>query len=536
MDQKRHKRIYALHSWSGITLGLFVYIVAFTGCFALFDHEIQTWEDPAIRLPLADPPAPINTIFLNWISDNLSEEEKVGSVNFRFPNQFEPYYRGFLVVETLREDGGHDRRFISQRWDTQSGAPLSERGDGAAHWLLDFHRQLMWPDSLGGTTIGRGLVGVAGVILLLSIISGVMAHTKIFQELFTLRFFRSMRLKWQDTHKVLGLWGLPFYAMIAFTGAVIGIVTLLAPITALLTFKGDQEALVAAVIGTSQTAPAGIEAPMISIDELALITEPKSGAPITTVQINNWGDQNARFTLLFKADTELASVDSYQINGVTGEPTHNGSRENLSAANRTLGAMTPLHYGTYGGVALKIVYFLLGLSLAIITALGMMMWLERRLHGNEGARPQWFYQTLSKVTVGTTCGLAIATASILYVDRLAPATGEGRIILVGWSYFAIWAAGIFYPFIRKDDYRAATEMIAATGLLFAALPLLNFATTGDFFIVDLFPNTQPYAWVDLFSFIFGAATIISAMALPKERKTKSASRQHATKLAAKHTG
>lgn len=31
MDKARHKRNYDLHSWSGVTLGIFLFIVCFTG-------------------------------------------------------------------------------------------------------------------------------------------------------------------------------------------------------------------------------------------------------------------------------------------------------------------------------------------------------------------------------------------------------------------------------------------------------------------------------------------------------------------------
>ena len=59
MEKSRYLRIYDLHSWSGIVLGLFVFIVSFTGCLALFDHELKSWEDPAKRLSIAQESAEI---------------------------------------------------------------------------------------------------------------------------------------------------------------------------------------------------------------------------------------------------------------------------------------------------------------------------------------------------------------------------------------------------------------------------------------------------------------------------------------------
>ncbi|MEO1043727.1 MAG: PepSY-associated TM helix domain-containing protein [Pseudomonadota bacterium] len=521
MDQARHKRNYDLHSWSGVALGLFVYIVAFSGCLALFFEELQTWEDPARRLTVAEDPVPIDAIFTDWIAGHLSEEGEVGFVRFTYPTTSEPYYTGFLEVETPREDGGHDHEFVEQRWDTKDGAAIADRGHGVSHWLRDFHRDLMWPNALGGRTVGRGLVGIAGVVLMLSIITGVVAHTKISGELFTLRFFRSMRLKWQDTHKVLGLWGLPFYSMIAFTGAVIGVVTLLAPIIAVLTFKGDQEALIQAVLGEPLEA-SGVAAEMLSVDDMRLFTEPTSGHPVSFIVMNNWGDENARFDVYFKADTELAQVEGYQINGVTGDLITDSAFENLTAANRTLNAVTPLHYATYGGVVLKIVYFLLGLSLALITALGMMMWVERRLHGNEGKKSPWVYQGLSKLTVGVTCGLPLASMAIFYADKLIPVGPDGRIVMVGWTFFIIWAASILFAFRRGHDYRAARELLYAIGALAVGIPMLDLAATGNLFVTQIFSEVPGPSLVDLTALIFGVALIALVNQLPRERTVKKA--------------
>ena len=516
MNQERHKRNYDLHSWSGVALGLFIYVVAFTGCPALFHEELQTWEDPARRLPLAETPAPINDTFADWNEDNVEEGEEVGFVRLTYPTATAPYYAGFLEVEIHREDGGHDHEFIEQRWDSRSAEPLAERGHGLSHWLAAFHRELMWPTELGGVQAGRGIVGIAGVILFLSIISGVVAHTKIFQELFTLHFYRSMRLKWQDAHKVLGLWGLPFYTMIAVTGAVIGVVALLAPVIAMLTFKGDQAALIEAVLGES-VKPAGVTAEMVSLDELGRLTEPGSGEPLHYLVLNNWGDRNARFDLYFDPDTELSQVEGYQIDGVTGERIEDSPFETASSANRVLNSMTPLHYGTYGGVILKLIYFMLGLSLAVITALGMMMWIERRLYGTAGNRSPWIYRALSRLTVGVTCGLPLATIAVFYADKLVPVTSDGRLAMIGWTYFASWGAGLLYAFVRGNDYRATRELLYLVAGLCMGLPVLNAAVTGDLFLSGLFSSHAVAAWVDLLVLVMGLFTAIVVAALPRRR-------------------
>lgn len=512
MDRARYTRNYDLHSWTGVTLGLFVFVVSFSGCIALFYHELLAWEDPAKRIELTQAPAPINETLTAWV-DDLEREGEIEFMNISFPTVYEPYYRVFGHVHA--QDGSHEDH--SARWHPQTLDLLPQREEGMARWLYDFHRDLMWPAELGGRTIGRALVGVAGVILMLSIITGVIAHTKIREELFSLRYLRSVRLKWQDTHKVLGLWGLPFYAMIAFTGAFLGIVALLAPITAVLAFKGDQEALIDAVLGEPPAA-VGVAAPMLSMDDIVGMRHPGSGHKPLYVITHNWGDQAAVFDVYFEPDTELKIVEGISISGVTGEPVHNPAAAVDTPANRVIAAVTPLHYGTFGGIALKGLYFVLGLALCVITALGLMMWIERRLHGKEGKRSKRFYRGLSRLNVGVCMGVVVASAGLFVHNVLYAGSESSRLVWTGWTYFGIWFAAIAYAFARKDEYRATVELMAGAGVTLIVAALLNGAATGhpiwQGFSVD---GHGPTAWIDITLLGLGALAIALAALLPKQR-------------------
>ncbi|MEM1193785.1 MAG: PepSY-associated TM helix domain-containing protein [Pseudomonadota bacterium] len=536
MNRERHLRNYDLHSWSGIALGLIVYVVVFTGCFALFRFELQPWEDPAKRLPFVENPIEINAPFTHWVEENAFGQP-VDFARITYPTPLAPYFTGGMTVPMPTEgeirDGDAPHGFITQRWDPKTGDRLPARGAGLVEWLLDFHRDLMWPQGLGGRTVGRTLVGVVGIILMLSILSGVIAHTKIFQELFTLRYFRSVRLKWQDTHKVVGLWGLPFFAMISFTGAVLGVVAILAPIVALLTFKGDQEALFAAVIGAPVEA-VGIEAPMLSVDKLAELREPNSGKPVSFIVMNNWRDQNARFDIYFPTDTELPLYEGYQIDGVTGERIVDSQFENLTLANAFVNAVSPLHYGNFGGkglgsFALKSVYFLLGLALAVITAFGLMMWVERRLHGNVGKRSEPIYRAIGHLTAGVCMGLPLATAAIFYLDKLYFGVEASRLYWTGVTYFVVWGAGLAYAFYRRNDYLVTRELLLLSGILFAGLPFLNAFATGTSLLTIFTAGNRVAQYVDIVLMLSGLATLWVALLLPKQRSEKAPAKIDPTK-------
>ena len=510
MKKGRYLRIYDLHSWSGIVLGLFVYVVSFTGCVALFDNELRTWEDPVKRLEIADEMVSITPIIENWIDQN-AQDQTVLQLSFFYPNQYEPYFKAFMATEA--EDG--ERTQHRARWDTEHGKELTTKTRALTEWLLDFHRDLMWPATLGGRTAGRTLVGVAGMILMISIITGIITHTKIIREFFTLRVKRSVHLKWQDLHKVLGLWALPFYTMIAFTGAFLGVIAIMAPIAAALAFKGDTEALVLAVNGVSLER-SGVQARMLSFDELKEMRHPQSNEAPTQINVLNWGDEVATYAIRFDATSKLKRTNSITLNGVTGEVIKKENSAALSSANRVSNAISPLHYGTYGGIWLKALYFVLGVFLCVVTATGIMVWIERRLKSNKGQRKPEFYRTLGRFSIGVMMGFPIASVAIFYLDKLYVGAESSRLFYTGLCYFLAVALTIVYAMLRRQDYRTTRTLFFVTSLGLLGLPVVNALVTKPALWHGV-ATGQSWAWTDVSFFAAGIILLVISVCLPKQR-------------------
>ena len=128
MNRDRRVRVYNAHSWTGISLGIFLFVVCFTGSLALFDHEIQTWEDPPRQLPNVENPVPVQPLMTEMLND-LPEGE-ITFVGVNYPSEFEPYYTG-MVNHRVE---GEPIDFIRKRWDPATGAELPDRGDGLSTW------------------------------------------------------------------------------------------------------------------------------------------------------------------------------------------------------------------------------------------------------------------------------------------------------------------------------------------------------------------------------------------------------------------
>jgi len=507
MPRERTKRIYTLHAWAGVLTGLFLFVVSLSGIFALFGAELRTWEDPNLRLPVAEQPVPVNPLMGRFAAEQEARGE-IAFIRVDLPTAITPYYEGRILV---RPEGAKPE-FAVRRWNAATGERLPERGDGLSAWLVDFHTDLMLP-----SPIGRYLVGLAGIIMLLSAVTGLLTHQKLVREAFTWRLDRSVRLKWQDSHKALGLWGAPFHLMIAFTGAILGLASLFALLVGIIAFKGDADSVREAVLPPEPPA-ANAPAPMAEITDVAAAAGRATGGAPQFVNITHWGDENAIYKVyVTPPDGELVRYAGATANGVTGEITGTFLSDTPGAAGRVFASMTPLHYATYGGIALKFLYTALGAALCVLIATGLMMWLERRTFGNEGRLNPAVYRALSRLTIGVTVGLCLASVAIFYSDKLLPVSDGARLFTTGAVFFTVWIAAAIAAFIPRNEYITTKAMIALFGLALLGLPAVNALASGDHFVGLLRDGHVYAAGVDLAGLAFGAIVLFAAYALPARR-------------------
>lgn len=512
LQRDRHKRLYGLHSWAGIVLGWFMFVVAWTGTAALFVEEIITFEDPSLRLAVPQIAPDIEPAVAAMHAE-LSEIGRIDYFIVDFPRPHTPFYR--LRGGAVEQGAGLQR--FERKLHPITGDDLVNRGEGAAHWMLEFHTNLMIPGN-----IGRAIVGLAGIVWGLAIATGLFIHGKLIREFFTLRLDRSQRLKWQDSHKVMGVLTLLFSIMIAFTGAFLGIIAILAPIIAVIAFKGDTESLIDAVVGKA-TEPAGVQAQMLTMEEVQAITHPRIEDTPYRVLITNYGDAAAQFDVLFFEDTQMATTAILPVSGVTGAPLPRPRLTDPQAANRVVNAMSPLHFGTYGGIALKWLYAVLGLFMCIISATGIMLWIERRRHSAEGRKSDAFYEALSRLNTGICLGFPFATVALLAFDALYFGAEAARLFWTGVAYFGFVAVAIAAAFAVREPYAATRRMLVAVAAmtLFAAIAnLVRYGTPS----LDT-GGGRAALWVLVSLTALSGATWLASHALPSKRNVPQTTRK-----------
>ncbi|HWU98730.1 MAG TPA: PepSY-associated TM helix domain-containing protein [Oxalicibacterium sp.] len=344
--------LYALHSWAGIVTGLLLFVVCFSGSVMVFKNEIDLWANPSLKnLPhVAHPAGPdavlasLHARYPDLKAEGMLPPDDVNSAWFVFAKPSDSQLR---VKIAARPDNGE-----------VIGPVDSELGQ--------FFRMLHVFLFFGP----RWIVGFLGVAMFFLIVSGFVIHRKIIKELFTVRWRKSFRLTTSDLHKSVGIWALGFHLMIAFTGAWLG----LTPVF---------ERAYAYVIGNTKTevmqktrVKTAVQVPSQSIDRL-LVNAAQDLPDLRVKRIAlRPAEQGSAVSFYGPLDGLLFS--NAHVTYQAGKLKEKNDPRLSGFWSQFNGLMEPLHFGDYGGLVLKWLYFLIGLSPALLSLSGTLLWIERR--------------------------------------------------------------------------------------------------------------------------------------------------------------
>lgn len=383
------------HSGLGLAFAALLYLVCLTGTISVFANEFQRWENPRVDLMEALSPQAAQKAYREALRRT---EGPVEHVFILMPSEDRPW-------PTLRVDGedGSQTTWIADR----NGRLTGEQREGWTKFITRLHINLHLPQSWG-----IFIVGLTGVALLSSLISGVLAHPRIFRDAFHLRLGGSRRLQEADLHNRIGVWGLPFHLVVSLTGALLGLSTIIIGAIGLAVFQGDT-AKVYAIFTPPHPPEDARAAPPIAIDPLfARVMKASPDGRISYVFVEHPTERGA--AVLFETTDgsgRLADADSYAFDR-TGRLYHAQKADQANIGQQILASLAPLHFGWYGGTIIKLAYALLGLGLSYLAAGGVYIWLARKRDKGVPA-PVW--ERLWAATVwGQPLGLAAAALAGLF--------------------------------------------------------------------------------------------------------------------------
>jgi len=453
--QQHTKHIYtATHTWLGVIAGILLFIVTFSGFPAMFAHELELWQSPALTNH-----QPAENTDLDRVISSARQQGFDHSDFFILPSEEHGYV---MLFHSGESDHDFDMRYISLHDFTELDAGESEM----AHIFEHLHTDLHLP-----RPFGRYLVGLAGMVMLLSIIAGIVIHTKWRKEFVMLRPKRSWRLMLTDHHKLLGLWTLPFSFILAFTGTILGLLGLISPILALAKFDGDVEKATIAVLGPRAEIVGEAAAP-VSINQLYI--ESKKTQPeldVAFIQVEGLGDAGGVIKFSGNNQHHLSNLQSLTYTLKDGKQIHELNGVEKGPFQRIFAAVTPLHYVLFGDFALKVFYAISTLALCALIVSGNMIWLSKKQQTQQEANPgsEQNLHLLARLTLGICAGLILTSAATLSASQWLQGLTEQHHYEEG-IFWGVWLLGIAYALAgNKLHHKTRIYLIASAALLLSTI-------------------------------------------------------------------
>lgn len=407
------RAMLAGHSALGLAFAALIYLVCFSGSIAVFTQEFERWEQPAGPVLHEVSPQAVDAAVKGAVAKN----PKTHDLLVRLPTPDDPR----LTVHG-EEPGGVERTYVAD----QAGRLVGEARTPWSDFQVKLHTVLHLPG-----TWGRFLVGLTGVALLSSLISGVLSHPRVFKDAFAFRWGGSKRLQEADLHNRISVWGLPFHLAVSLTGAFLGLTTIIVGVLALATFKGDTAkayALFSGPVIPDDPRPAGR---VMDIGAgLGTVMARYPDAKPSYIYVEHPGERGQHATINLITEGRLSRGETVVLDGA-GKIRGEVGYESGSLGFRILSAMTPLHFGWFGGWPVKVAYFLLGLGLTAVTSSGVAIWLARRRDKGRPA-PRW-----ERLWVAFAWSQPLAYALSALVSLLSPAPAPVAV----WALATVAACG-----------------------------------------------------------------------------------------------
>lgn len=546
-----------LHTWFGLVLGYVLMACFFFGSLSVFDREIDRWAIPETRFqpqPMPSFDRVLRPIFARLQPDAERYADELarlmdpaalakGGVPPRASLKAEQYWAytthrdpvlrmgADFGVPSPKDPEAHNHVGGSATIDPRSGRLLSGNPlklGSEFFYPMHYSLHLHWKD------LGYWIVGLAALVMLAALVSGVVMHRKIFREFFTFRPNKHTQRSALDLHNLTGVVALPFHFFFAFTGLVI-FASIYLPVsgTMLRPLAQAHEVAEAARTGLPHK-PAGVAAPLASVD--AMVAEAKRrwaarGMPgeVGFLFLEHVGDANG-YVSVFRAGSDRVALvgQGVHFQAATGSVLREDPPPTAVAGINEF--LTGLHLQHFEHWLLRWLYVLGGLAGCVCIATGFIFFVEKRKkqHARDGVGGS---RVVDALAVTTVTGMLLATLAVLILNRVLPAGLEQRNDWQEYGFWAAWLLAMGHAFWRTAPVQQARiapawrEQCWAVAALAALAVLLNWVSTGDHLLKTLGQGYWPVAGLDLALLAGAVIALLAARKLQRRGRGVNAGRK-----------
>lgn len=471
--------LFHLHTVSGIILSVVLFVIFLAGAFTLFKNEFYLWENADARhrtIPETDPREILEKVNA-WVEDfDLNDDTFIS-----FPTDQTP----LILVYGHRKPPGSEAEVHFTGKMNPVTLELSEQGTtaiGETLFRLHFLDQIPY--------VGRLLAGFVSVFFVFSLITGVVIHWKnLFTKFWSFSLKGVRKQIWTNAHTVFGILGLPFQLMYAVTGAFYILLALVLMPAVMVMFDGVPEkayALAFPAYGITYDEKAADHQSMLEkLPELHRQALDEYGEKYQIIGIHTHHllkeDAVVNYRFVSRNPAVFASHGYIGYRLADGTQLYSSMPEiDKKFTHKIIEAVMHLHFGTFGGVWLKILYFILSLFTCFMLISGVLLWKEARNNRQYTLEQKWFHHRVTLVFLAVCLSLFPAIAALFAAERLVE-PGEGHVSTVNMIFFGSWAVLTLAGICLKEEAKITRLYVGVLAFLSLAVPVVNGLKTSDWF-------------------------------------------------------
>jgi uncharacterized iron-regulated membrane protein len=359
MSPQTTRRWAWIHKWSSLACTVFMLLLCLTGLPLIYHHEISHamgYATEAPAMPAGTPKANI--------------DEVIAAAKALYPGKIMMYMSQEAdepnIWNLTLGDHPTDENFKPVAVDARTAKVLAQHNFEDTFLGVMFHLHV---DLYAGLW-GKLFLGFMGLLLVLAIVSGVVLYAPFMRKLDfgTVRRGRAPRLKWLDLHNLLGIVTLVWALVVGTTGMINTWADLL--------LKYWQVTEMAEMVAPYRSLPPPTA--LASMDQSlqrALAAEP--GMKVGFVAFPGTPFTSAHHYGIFMRGDQPLTSRLYKPVLVDAQTAHVTDNRDLPWYLTALLISQPLHFGDYGGQAMKLLWALLDIATIIVLGSGLYLWLKR---------------------------------------------------------------------------------------------------------------------------------------------------------------
>lgn len=356
-----------LHTWTSLICTLFMLLLCLTGLPLIFHHEIGHLLGTEIEAPEMPEDTPHISLDKVMQIGEARHPGQGGMFISREPDDDRVWY--LTMSDTPTSTSGLHQVAIDARTGDILGEPQLE--SGFMYIINSLHIDLF------AGLPGMLFLGLMGVLLLISLISGAVLYAPFMQKLAfgEVRRQRTTRLKWLDLHNLLGIITLVWFLVVGGTGVLNAWADLIVK-----AWQNDQL--------STMLEPYQDKQPPQQLGSLeAAVQSARRYLPdmqIQFVAFPGTSFSSPHHYGVFMHGNQALTAHLSQPVLIDASTSQVTDSRPLPWYFTALQLSRPLHFGDYGGKALQIIWAILDVITIILLGSGLYLWLAKRSRRKAG--------------------------------------------------------------------------------------------------------------------------------------------------------